>query len=163
MHQNSQDVVSQIKQNKEKQKIYHNRNATDLPDIQSNTHVWFLTDKKWEQGILLNKTEHPRSHLNDTPNEIIRRNRRHINLTKEDISVRHDNDNEFVELNNNSDNQITNERNITSNENVEKISEPSNTTIKPSSVVEHNNSEPRTTLRTSNRIRNRINYLKDYI
>ena len=111
----------------------------------------------------MNKTEHPRSHLNDTPNEIIRRNRRHINLTKEDISVTHDNDNEFVELNNNSDNQITNERNITSNENVEQITEPSNTTIKPSSVAEHNDSEPSTTLRRSNCIRNRPNFLIDYI
>ena len=101
----------------------------------------------------MNKTEHPRSHLNDTPNEIIRRNRRHINLTKEDISVTHDNDNEFVELNNNSDNQITNERNITSNENVEQIAEPSNTAIKSSSVVEHNDCEPSTTLRRSNCIK----------
>ena len=41
----TKDVVTQIKQNKEKQKIYHNRNATDLPDIQSNTNVRFLTDK----------------------------------------------------------------------------------------------------------------------
>ena len=91
--------------------------------------------------------------LIDTPNGIIRRNRRHINLTKEDISVRHNNDNELVELNNNSDNQITNGRNITSNENVEQIAEPSNTAIKPSSVVEHDDSEPSTTLRRSNRIK----------
>ena len=110
----------------------------------------------------MNKTENPRSYLIDTPNGIIRRNRRHINLTKEDVSERHDSDNEFVETTNNSDNQITNERNITSNENVEQIAEPSNTTIKPSSVVEHD-SEPSTTLIRSNHIRNRPNYLKDYI
>ena len=103
----------------------------------------------------MNKTEHPRSYLIHTPNGIIRRNWRHINLTKEDISVKHDNDNEFVELNNNSDNHITNERNITSKENVEQIAEPSYTTIKPSSVVKHNDSEPSTTLKRSNRIRNR--------
>ena len=149
----TEDVVIQTKQNKEKQKIYYNRNAKNLPDIQSNTNVRFFKDKKWEQGILLKKTEHPRSYLIDTPNGTIRRNRRHINLTKEDISVRHNNDNEFVELNNNSDNQITNGRNITSNENVEQIAEPSNTAIKPSSVVEHNDSEPSTTLRRSNRIK----------
>ena len=111
----------------------------------------------------MNKTEHPRSYLIDTPNGIIRCNWGHINLTKEDISVKHDNDNEFVELNNNSDNHITNERNITSKENVEQIAEPSNTTIKPSSVVEHNDSEPSTTLKRSNHIRNRPNYLKGYI
>ena len=125
----TEDVVIQTKQNKEKQKIYYNRNAKNLPDIQSNTNVRFLTDKKWEQGILLNKPEHPRSYLIDTPNGIIRRNWRHINLTKEDISVKHGNDNEFVELNNNSDSHITSERIITSKEN----------------------------------IRNRPNYLKDYI
>ena len=84
-------------------------------------------------------------------------------MKKEDVSLRHDNDNECAELNNNSDNQITNERNITSNEKVEQIAEPSNTTIKLSSVVEHNDSEPSTTVRRSNRIRNRPNYLKDYI
>ena len=159
----TKDAVIQIKQNKEKQKIYYNRNAKNLPDIQSNTNVRFLKDKKWEQGILLNKTEHPRSYLIDTPNGIIRRDRRHINLTKEDVSVRHDSDNKCVELNNNSDNQITNERNITSNENVEQIAKPSNTITKPSNVVEHNYSEPSTTLRRSNCIRNKPYYLKDYI
>ena len=70
-------------------------------------------------------------------------------MKKEDVSVRHDNDNEFVDLNNNSDNQITNERNITSNENVKQVAEPS------SSVVAHNDSEPSTTLRKSNRVRNK--------
>ena len=45
----------------------------------------------------------------------------------------------------------------------EQIAQPSNTKIKPSSVVEHNVSEPSTTLKISTRIRNRPNYLKDYI
>ena len=48
----TKDAVIQIKQNKEKQKIYYNRNAKNLPDIQSNTNVQFLKDKKWEQAIL---------------------------------------------------------------------------------------------------------------
>ena len=43
----TKDVVIQIKQNKEKQKIYYNRNAKNVPDIQSNTNVRFLKDKKW--------------------------------------------------------------------------------------------------------------------
>ena len=70
----SKDGIIQTDQNKEKQKEYYNRNAKTLPEIQSNTNVRFLKDKKWEPGILLNKTEHPRSYLIDTPNGIIRRN-----------------------------------------------------------------------------------------
>ena len=155
----AKDGIIQTDQNKEKQKEYYNRNAKTLPEIQSNTNARFLKDKKWEPGILLNKTEHPRSYLIDTPNGIIRRNRRHINVTNEDFSIKQNTDDEIIELKNDNNNEIITERSTTSNESNEQLLEPTiNTESNPG--IEQN--ETNITLRRSNRVRNRPKYLKDY-
>ena len=155
----AKDGIIQTDQNKEKQKEYYNRNAKTLPEIQSNTSVRFLKDKKWEPGILLNKTEHPRSYLIDTPNGIIRRNRRHSNVTNEDFSIKQNTDDEIIELKNDNNNEIITERSTTSNESNKQLLEPTiNTESNPG--IEQN--EANITLRRSNRVRNRPKYLKDY-
>ena len=72
-----------------------------------------------------------------------------INVTSEDVSVKCNNDDEIIKLNNENHNETINKINTTSNINNEQLLEPAvNTSI---------------TLRRPNCIRNRPNYLKDFI
>ena len=49
-----------------------------------------------QESMTLTKTEHFRSYLIDIHNRIIRRNRRHINVTNEDFSAKRNNDDEII-------------------------------------------------------------------
>ena len=82
-------------------------------------------------------------------------------MANEHVSVKCNNDDEIIELNNENNNEIINERNTALHENNEQLPEPTVTKRDSSSTIEHN--EPNITLRRSNRTRNKPNYLKDYI
>ena len=79
-------------------------------------------------------------------------------MKNEDVSVEQNNGDEIIELDNEISNEIINKRNTTSNEKNEQLSEPAR---ESNSTIEHN--EANITLRISNCIRNRANYLKNYI
>jgi hypothetical protein len=78
------NAINDLKRRQEVQKKFYDKNSKDLKPLQSNDVIRVNHNGVWKSGMVIEKHEAPRSYVIKTEDgTVLRRNRRHLNLTGE--------------------------------------------------------------------------------
>jgi hypothetical protein len=89
-HSNTDHVLDQLQQRQDRQKLYHDRTAHDLPPIMRGqaVRVQDHDTSRWHPATVVSKCSEPRSYIIETPNgRQLRRNRVHLRESTNPVNV----------------------------------------------------------------------------